>query len=251
MFEQSILSGETASHKTRALAASFGVQSLVVAVAILIPLIFGDRLPPLQPWVAMNIPLRAQPEPDPVRSAAPPTSAPSILRAPPRVFNPASLDAQRRAPVGATILSDDGISSSVFTGSGSEAYRVGSALQGSALPTIVATPLSQPRPVAPIPNGPEKPHLVGGDVQAAKLIRKVIPEYPPLAKQARISGTVRLTGVIAKDGSIEQLQVISGNPLLAPAAIAAVKQWLYRPTILDGQAVEVIAPIDVIFTLSR
>jgi periplasmic protein TonB len=62
---------------------------------------------------------------------------------------------------------------------------------------------------------------------------------------------VRLVGVIAKDGTIEQLRVVSGNPLLVGSAVAAVRQWVYRPTMLDGQAVAVIAPIDVIFTLAQ
>jgi protein TonB len=246
MFEQSILAGDTAANKTRALAASLGVQSLAVAAAILTPLIFGDRLPRLQPWIASSVALRAQPQPQPVKSAAATSSAPSILRTPPRAINLASLNPHRPEPVGATILSDTDTFSSSFAGPniGLDASMV------STLPAIITAP-PQPRPIAPVAKAPEKPHQVGGDVQAAKLIWKIIPQYPPLAKQARISGTVQLTGVIAKDGSIEQLQVVSGNPLLAPAALAAVKQWLYRPTFLNGQPVEVIAPIDVIFTLSQ
>jgi periplasmic protein TonB len=247
MFEQSILAGGTAANKTRALAASLGLQSLAVAVAILIPLIFSDRLPRLQPWIASSLPLRAQPQPEPVKSAAPASSVSSILRTPPRVFKPASLNPHRPETVSATILSDSDTFSSSFAGPGLGLDP----LVSSALPTTVATPPAPPPSAAPVPKAPDKPRVVGGDVQAAKLIRKIVPQYPPLAKQARISGTVQLTGVIAKDGGIEQLQVVSGNPLLVPAALAAVKQWLYKPTFLNGQPVEVIAPIDVIFTLSQ
>jgi len=85
----------------------------------------------------------------------------------------------------------------------------------------------------------------------AKLLRKIIPEYPSLAKVARVSGVVRLLGVIAKDGTIRNLQLVSGHPLLARAALEAVKQWVYQPTLLNGQPVEVIAPIDVNFTLGQ
>lgn len=85
----------------------------------------------------------------------------------------------------------------------------------------------------------------------ARLIKKVIPVYPPLARQARVSGTVHLIGVVAKDGTIQQLQVVSGNPLLVGAALDAVRQWVYRPTVLNNEVVEVIAPIDVIFILSQ
>ena len=110
----------------------------------------------------------------------------------------------------------------------------------------------QPKPhVAEPAPAPTKPITVGGDVQSAKLIRKVIPIYPPLARQVRVSGTVQLIGVIAKDGTIQQLQVTSGHPLLVQAALDAVRQWIYRPTLLNGQAVEVIAPISVFFTLGQ
>jgi protein TonB len=83
----------------------------------------------------------------------------------------------------------------------------------------------------------------------AKLIRKVIPEYPPLAKSARIAGVVHLVGIIAKDGTIRNLRLIGGHPMLARAAMEAVQQWVYEPTLLDGEPVEVIAPIEVSFTL--
>jgi len=96
-----------------------------------------------------------------------------------------------------------------------------------------------------------KPITVTSDVQAAKLLRKVIPVYPRLAIAAHISGTVRLMGVVAKDGTVQQIRVISGPALLVEAALDAVRQWVYRPTMLNDKPVEVIAPIDVIFTLSR
>jgi TonB family C-terminal domain len=88
-------------------------------------------------------------------------------------------------------------------------------------------------------------------VQAAKLIRQVTPVYPPLARQARIAGTVRLTAIISREGAIQNLQVMSGHPLLTAAALDAVKQWLYQPTLLNEEPVEVITQIDVNFTLSR
>ena len=96
-----------------------------------------------------------------------------------------------------------------------------------------------------------KPITVTSDVQAAKLLRKVIPIYPRLAIAAHISGTVRLMGVVAKDGTVQQIRVVSGPALLVEAALDAVRQWVYRPTMLNNKPVEVIAPIDVIFTLSR
>ncbi len=90
---------------------------------------------------------------------------------------------------------------------------------------------------------------VGGNVQAANLVTKVTPVYPALAKQARIQGTVRFSAVLGKDGSVVNLQLISGHPLLIAPAQDAVKQWVYKPTLLNGAPVEVLTQIDVNFTL--
>jgi len=92
---------------------------------------------------------------------------------------------------------------------------------------------------------------VGGNVQAAMTIRAPKPAYPQLAKQARIQGVVRLNAVIGKDGTIQDLKAASGHPLLVPAALEAVRQWLYKPTLLNGEPVEVVTVIDVNFTLSQ
>ena len=120
---------------------------------------------------------------------------------------------------------------------------------------IGAVPTAAPPPPPPVKEAP-KPVVpqrirVGGNVQQAKLVRQPRPVYPPLARQARIQGTVRLTAVIAKDGTIQELQVVNGHPLLVPAALEAVKQWVYQPTLLNGEPVEVITQIDVNFTLSQ
>jgi protein TonB len=90
---------------------------------------------------------------------------------------------------------------------------------------------------------------VGGKVQAAKLLQRVEPVYPPIARQARISGTVRLEAIIAADGRIRELKVISGHPLLVQSALDAVRQWRYQPTLLNNTTVEVLTHIDVNYTL--
>jgi protein TonB len=82
------------------------------------------------------------------------------------------------------------------------------------------------------------------------LIRQVKPTYPALARSARIQGVVVLQAVISKDGSIENLHLVSGHPMLAPAAIDAVKQWKYKPYFLNGEPVEVETTINVNFTLA-
>jgi TonB family protein len=102
---------------------------------------------------------------------------------------------------------------------------------------------------APPPDGVKR-ITIGGNVQQAKLIRQPAPAYPPLAKQARISGVVHLQVIIATDGTVKDIALISGHPLLAQAAMDAVKQWQYQQTLLNGQPVEVQSQVDVNFTLS-
>jgi protein TonB len=105
---------------------------------------------------------------------------------------------------------------------------------------------------APPPPRPTQQRIrQGGSVQAALLVNKVQPVYPPLARQTRISGTVRLHAIISKSGSVESLEVLSGHPLLVRAAMDAVQQWRYKPTLLNGEPVEVDTTIDVIFSLNQ
>jgi TonB family protein len=92
---------------------------------------------------------------------------------------------------------------------------------------------------------------VGGNVQANNLMTQVRPVYPPLAKAAGIQGTVKLEATIGPDGKVQDLKVISGHPLLVQAALEAVKDWVYRPTLLNGNPVTVETAIDVNFTLSQ
>lgn len=88
-------------------------------------------------------------------------------------------------------------------------------------------------------------------MQNAKLISKVEPVYPPMAKSARIQGTVELAALIGPDGHMQQLSVVSGHPLLRQAALDAVKEWVYEPTLLNGNPVAVSTKIDVVFSLSQ
>ena len=92
---------------------------------------------------------------------------------------------------------------------------------------------------------------VGGNIQQSKLLVKQAPIYPPEAKEQRVQGLVRLEATIGKDGRIENLVVVSGEPVLAAAAMEAVRNWQYAPTLLNGDPVEVVTTIDVNFTLSK
>lgn len=92
---------------------------------------------------------------------------------------------------------------------------------------------------------------VSNGVQAAKLLQQIKPAYPQLARAARISGTVRLQAIIGRDGTIRNLQLVGGPPLLVAAALDAVSRWVYKPTLLNGEPVEVFTEIEVNFTLSQ
>jgi periplasmic protein TonB len=116
------------------------------------------------------------------------------------------------------------------------------------LPSAAPPP---PPPPAAKPKAPDKPIRVGGNVSQANLISQPKPVYPPLAKAARVQGVVKFEAQISKDGSIQNLHLISGPPLLVQAAMQAVQNWKYRPTLLNGEPVEVITTIDVNFTLSQ
>lgn len=90
---------------------------------------------------------------------------------------------------------------------------------------------------------------VAGAVQQRNLLEKQPPVYPPEAKQAHIQGLVRLNVTIGRDGRVQNIELESGHPLLAEAAIDAVRQWVYRPTLLNGEPIEVLSQVDVNFTL--
>jgi protein TonB len=243
MFEQSILLEGPAGKKTGVFFASLSAQISAVGVLLLIPLVYTERLPMAHITLPVPMTFSQPPQPPPQTVSSQPVSArPSMLR--PVFVLPTSVLPLNSAPAPAGFDADAPLAPLTSYGT--------SAPLGSFIPSMVRIqpPQSIPTtaPLRPLP--PSDPIRVSEGVQAAKIIRKVIPVYPALARQARISGTVRLLGVIAKDGTVHKLQVLSGHPLLQGAALDAVRQWLYQPTILSGKPVEVEAPIDVIFTLN-
>jgi len=241
MFEQSVL---TPVPTNKAWSVPFSIMAEVITVGLLliVPLIYTNQLP----QVRLNMGLVAPPPPasaEPASQAEASSSQPKLaVRAIPFVFPKNSAD---HAPIEAASIPFAPPNLGV-------AGSVGSTGGGGLIDAILHTS-APPQPAAPVAPKPvlalAGPVHVGSQVQEAKLIRKVIPTYPALAKQARISGVVHLLGIIGKDGAIENLQVISGHPLLVRAALDAVRQWVYRPTLLNGQPVEVIAPIAISFIL--
>jgi protein TonB len=104
---------------------------------------------------------------------------------------------------------------------------------------------------APPPPPPREPVRVGGDVRQPRILKIVEPKYPPAAKSARVEGSVIIEATLTEAGTIERLKVISGPPLLIPAAVDAIQQWRYEPTYLNGQAVPVIITAKLNFSLAN
>jgi protein TonB len=126
--------------------------------------------------------------------------------------------------------------------------------EGVAVYIILSRPLGTPAPppVEPVASPATPVRIrVGGNTAATHLVFQPRPVYPPEAKQAHIQGVVSLHAIIAKDGTVENLSVISGDPLLAASALEAVDRWVYRPTLLNGEPVEVETEIDVNYTLAQ
>jgi TonB family protein len=119
---------------------------------------------------------------------------------------------------------------------------------GFAPPPPPPPPTADGRPAAALPPGAIR---VEGSEQQAKLVTQPKPLYPPQARRAGISGAVHLGVLIAKDGTVQNIGVVNGHPLLAPAAIDAVRKWVYQQTLLNGEPVEVATSVTVNFQLAE
>ena len=241
MFADSLLDHqwENRSHRGWTTLASFAMQALAVAMVLALPLIYTEGLPRLQ-MLSVSAPIGPPSGPPPQtsgRHAANPAQSNmlhGIVVAPPTI------------PAGVTHVIDDS--------SGPEAPPCAFCVPGG-LGTMTSTnpiinsignsPALVPPPPPPSARPPRISHMMEGN-----LIYRVQPVYPPLARAARVQGTVELRAIISRTGTIEGLQVISGHPMLVRAAIDAVQQWHYRPYILNGDPVEVETRVTVNFSLT-
>lgn len=213
------------------------VQVSILIVLILIPLIYTQALPK-----AMLTTLLIAPPPPPPPPPPPAAAAVQVVRPVARLITHGQLMAPRAIPKEVAIFKEADLPPEPAAGTG----VLGGADLGAGLLGGLAGGSGAAPP--PPPKGPTRVKL-GGNVQAAKQIAAPQPVYPPLARQARISGSVVLHAIIDKDGRVSQLEVVSGHPLLVQAALDAVKNWRYQPTQLNGDAVEVDTTITVNFVL--
>ncbi|MGH9711096.1 MAG: energy transducer TonB [Candidatus Acidiferrales bacterium] len=237
MFDQLVEStNKKQTHKVWTVWVSALVQALILGVLILIPLIYTNALPSAM----MTTFLVAPPPPPP----PPPPAVKVIVKPQPKFIQQGKLIAPTVIPKKIQMIKEEAQPDVGMTGGVLGGVPGGSA--GGAIGGLIGG-----APGLPPPPKPVERLRIGGNVMQANLIHQVQPTYPQIAKTAHISGSVVLHAIIAKDGTIQELQFISGPPLLRNAAMEAVKQWRYKPTLLNGQPVQVDTTITAVFNLGE
>ena len=243
MFEDSLIEsgGKLKTKRGLTTTLSFAFQVVLVGVLVLIPLLFTEALPKTQLMTFLVAP--PPPPPPPPPAAAPVHVVKQVqtdivngqLRTPTKIPQKIQMIKEDEAPP--PVMSASGVVGGVPGG-------VPGGQMGGVIGGIISS-----APIVPKVATPQRIRVSQG-VTAGMILRRVNPPYPPLARQARIQGPVVLQAEIGKDGSIQNLRLISGHPMLAPAAIEAIKQWKYKPYILNGEPVEVETTITFNFTLN-
>jgi len=220
----------------------FGVQSVVIGLLLLIPIL-----------TTVGLPTAVRVLPTPISWGAPPPAAPPIqqqhvatlnqsnfidhvLITPPSIPKEVAIVDETTEPPQISYNTNPGVEGGTGAGSDGVWKSINDSLSHVAPVPVVAAPTI-------------KRTFRTSSMLQGSLIRRVEPVYPPLARSARIQGTVILAAVISKAGTIENLRLISGHPMLVPAAIDAVSQWRYKPYILNDEAIEVETRITVNFVL--
>jgi protein TonB len=217
--------------------AAFGFNAAILAALIVIPLIYPEALP--KQWAIALI--TAPPPPAAPRPVVQQARAEQFhgrsefvdlrLTAPPRIPIGINKDIVERAPGGGDIVGlDPGIGGPMGANPfGNGAYK----------------------PPAVVREEPKGPIVISKGVAEGMVLQRIIPRYPPIAQASHTQGTIVLQAVISKNGTIENLRVVSGSPMLQQAALDAVAQWRYRPYLLNGQPVDVETTINVVFNLNQ
>jgi len=239
MFEDSLIEsgGKLKTKRGRMTMVSFILEAVIVGIMILIPLMFTEALPK-----AMTMTFLAAPPPPPP-PPPPPAAVVKVVKVETDIVNN-QLRTPTKIPQKVQIIKEDEapppMTSGVVGGVPGGPGQIGGVIGG----IISSTPVAVPKVAV-------QRIRVSSGVTAGLLVRKVEPQYPQMAKIARVQGAVLLAALIGKDGTIQNLHVVStASPLLNQAAMDAVKQWKYKPYILNGEPVEVDTNITVNFTLS-
>jgi periplasmic protein TonB len=229
--------------RRKALTVSIALETALVASIFLFPLLFPSVLPtilakaPIPPYHRPFADIFVQQMRHGPSSPAAPnhTAITAVFAQPPRIPT--------------TIFTGPDSPPSVPSAPGDTGPSVPGAGPDGPINSFGTQPPPELKP--PTPEKPNRPVKVSQGVMAASVIRQIQPTYTPIERTMRLSGEVLLHAIIGKDGSVRELQVISGNPILAQTAIAAVRQWRYRPTLLNGEAVDVDTIVSVKFILTN
>lgn len=249
MFSDSLLEfGVQRKRKFFATTTSLMVNGLAIVAMLIIPLAFPEALPKAQLLTFLVAPPPPPPPPPPaaaevqhvVRQIQTDMLNNGALRTPTKIPQKIQMIKEEEAPP--PMPASGGVVGGVPGGipGGQMGGVIGSVISATSSPAAV------PKFV---PATPQRIRISAG-VTKGLLIQRIEPPYPTLARAARVQGDVVLSAVIDSNGHITNLLLVSGHPMLVPAAIAAVKQWRYKPYLLNGQPVEVETTITVIFTLS-
>jgi periplasmic protein TonB len=238
MFEDSLIEsgGKLKDRRKGTTLFSFLVQFGIIGFMVLIPLLFTEALPNMQLAMSLVAPPPPPPPPPPAEVHIVKQVQTDIvngqLRTPTKIPKKVEMIKEEEAPPPMTAGVVGGVPGGVPGGS----------MNGVMGGIIGSTAL--------IPKVAVQRIRVSSGVTQGMVVKRVEPAYPPIAKTARVQGTVILAAVIGKDGTIQNLHVVSGHPLLQGAAMDAVKQWRYKPYILNGEPVEVDTQVEVHFTLA-
>jgi protein TonB len=257
MFETANLSYGPPTKRLLATCAGVSGQAMLIGFALLAPMIWPQVIPHVAEAIAI-VPPGVPPGRAADTAKVVPARGTKAARATKGDFT-APAQVPKTKPIMLVDGPDDfapvrghengpGVVGSPWSGE-NDRIAVAIAREAQVLPTRVPQPTTQVR--LPVVTAQPEPARRISVVCLASPIHRIDPAYPPLAVTARIQGKVRLIGVLGTDGRIRELQVLSGHPLLVKAALEAVQQWVYAPMLLNGQPVEVQAPIEVNFVLNR
>ena len=236
LIESDVVAHKTAQSKT--LPVSLTLHGIALIFIIIVPLLQPAELP--EPAAAVKAffvdPISAPPPPPP-----PPPPAPKRPDAPKPIPKPVMAETKFTAPVEVPeqIKPEEGLDLGV---DGGVTGGVEGGVPGGVVGGVVGGLPDAPAPVQAV--------RVGGQIKEPKKLKHVAPNYPDIAKQARVQGVVILECTISPQGKVTDVKVLRGIPLLDAAAIEAVKQWVYTPTLLNGVPVPVIMTVTVNFRLS-
>lgn len=248
MFADSVLDfGAQSKRKALATTTSFIVNVLAVLVMLAVPLMFTEDLPKAQLMTLLVAPPPPPPPPPPAAEAV----QKIVRQIQTDMLNTGQLRTPTKIPQKVQMIREEEAPPPMAATSG-VVGGVPGGIPGGQLSGVIGGIVSATSNLAVPKFAPVVPQRVriSQGVTKGLLIRRVEPTYPPLARSARVQGEVVLSAIISTNGDIENLQLVSGHPMLVPAALSAVKQWRYKPYLLNGQPTEVETTITVIFTLS-